>query len=123
MIKITASSKTLKAANLMQRFLKEQKYMQEIDLIKGKLIITFMNGYSLYIRYNDFDEYSYQFMYSKKENDRFRYDNYDDRWNINTRPHHFHQRGSKSGIGSSMNGEPSHDIPLLLKYIEENVKF
>ena len=103
---------------------KEQKYMQEIDFLKGKLIITFrMNGYSLYIRYNDFEEYSYQFMYSKKENDRFRYDNYDDRWNIKTRPHHFHARGLKNGMESSMNGEPSHDIPILLKYIEEKVKF
>ena len=46
-----------------------------------------------------------------------RFDNYDDRWEVITRPHHFHIRGLKSIIESSMLGKPNHDIPILLKMI------
>lgn len=121
MIYISAVRKILQTNNLLQSLLQEHEYSQEIDLIKGKLIINFQNGYSLYVRFNDFDEYSYHFIYSKKENDRFRFDNYDDRWNVNTRPNHLHPRGSKNATNSLMNGEPNHNIPVLIKYIQENV--
>ncbi len=48
-----------------------------------------------------------------------RFDNFDDRWDVNTRPHHFHIRGLKSTIESPMLGEPNHDIPIILKLIQD----
>lgn len=122
-ILISATNNITQANNLIQEFLKDKEYTEQLDLNRGKLTISFPNGYALFIRYNDFKEYSYQFLYSKKGYDRFRYDNYDDRWSIGSRPHHFHPRGSKNGIISPMNGDPIHDMPLLLKYIRENVIF
>ncbi|MHA1917045.1 MAG: toxin-antitoxin system TumE family protein [Candidatus Ranarchaeia archaeon] len=52
------------------------------------------------MRYNDFDEYSYQIMFSHKSLDRARFDNYDDKWKVSTRPHHFHPRNKKNAISS-----------------------
>lgn len=59
-------------------------------------------------------------MFSKKKVDRFRYDNYDDKWIVNTRPHHFHPRGQIDAIESPMIGNPIIDIPLLVNFIEKN---
>ncbi len=67
----------------------------------------------MFIQYNDYDEYGYSFIFSKIELDRCRFDNYDDKWNVSTRPHHYHPRHSREGIESNMIGEPNHDIPLL----------
>ncbi len=69
----------------------------------------------IFIQYNDYGEYSYSIIFSKIKLDRCRFDNYDDRWNISTRPHHFHPRDLKEGYKSNMIGEPEHDIPLLCK--------
>ncbi len=33
----------------------------------------------------------------------------------------FHQRGSEKVIASSLIGEPSHDIPILVKNIKEGI--
>ena len=73
-------------------------------------------GFRLYIRYNDYGEYSYQLIFSQKPNDRLRFDNYDNVWKVSTHPHHFHQRGEKNAIESPMTGDPNHDIPILIKY-------
>lgn len=88
---------------------------ERIDDERPVLKITFFKGYILYIRYNDYGEYSYHFVYSQKPLDRIRYDNYDDTWNVDTTPHHFHPRAKKPGISSPMNGTPAHDMPILLK--------
>ena len=77
--------------------------------------ITFFKGLVLYIRYNDYDEYSYQLIYSQKKLDRIRYDNYDDIWNVISKPHHFHPKGEKTAIESPMNGDPNYDVPILIK--------
>ena len=78
------------------------------------LKITFFKGLVLYIRYNDYDEYSYQLIFSQEPLDRICYDNYEDIWKEKSRPHHFHPRGNKTAIESPMNGDPKHDIPILL---------
>ncbi|MFW9988883.1 MAG: DUF6516 family protein [Candidatus Odinarchaeota archaeon] len=77
--------------------------------------ITFFKGLLLYIRYNDYDEYSYQLVFSQEPLDRIRYDNYDDMWKVKSRPHHVHLRGKQTAIKSPMNGDPNHDIPILIK--------
>ena len=85
---------------------------------KPVLELTFVNGLSLYIRYNDFDEYSYQLNFSSKKFDRIRYDNYDKHWDVSTSPHHLHKRGSKIAIESPMTGNPKEDMKKLLELIE-----
>ena len=86
-----------------------------IDDERPVLKITFFKGLILYIRYNDYSEYSYQLIYSQKKYDRIRYDNYDDVWDVLSKPHHLHLIGEKNVIESPMNGNPEHDIPILIK--------
>ncbi len=50
----------------------------KVDEERPLLTIYFKNGIYLYIRYNDFGEYSYQIMVSQDKYDRICYDNYDD---------------------------------------------
>lgn len=83
------------------------------------LIISFLKGFTLYLRFNDFDEYSYQINFSQKINDRIRFDNYDDRWPVSTHPHHLHPQNEKNAIESQMIGDPTHDIPILVKIIRK----
>jgi hypothetical protein len=86
-----------------------------IDDERPFLKITFLRGFVLYVRYNDYNEYSYQLVFSQDPLDRIRYDNYDDMWMVKSRPHHFHPKDEKTAIESLMNGDPKHDIPILLK--------
>ncbi len=85
--------------------------------------MTFFKGIGIYIRYNDFEEYSYQIVFSQEFLDRIRYDNYDEMWNVNSKPHHLHPRGKKAAFESPMNGEPKHDIPILLKELIEKKNY
>jgi hypothetical protein len=71
----------------------------------------------LYIRYNNPGEYSYTIIFSKTSLDRCRFDNYDDRWEVPTRPHHFHPRKEKIAIQSNMTGNPEEDMPNLCNLI------
>jgi hypothetical protein len=101
---------------LLEEFISEIKD-EKIDDERPYLKITFFNGLILYIRYNDYNEYSYQLIYSQDYLDRIRYDNFDDRWEVKSRPHHFHPQGKEEAIESPMNGNPKHDIKILLKNI------
>ena len=78
----------------------------------------------IFIQYNDYGEYSYSFIFSKIQLDRCRFDNYDDdRWDVSTRPNHYHPRNSKKGYKSKMIGEPKHDIPLLFNLYKSGILF
>ncbi len=88
-----------------------------IDSERPFLKITFLKGLTLYIRYNDYDDYSYHLILSQESLDRIRYDNYDDMWKVKSKPHHFHPRGEKTAIESPMNGDPKHDVPILIKQL------
>lgn len=83
----------------------------------SRIKINLRNNNLIFIQYNDYDEYGYTIILSKIELDRCRFDNYDDRWNVSTRPHHFHPRYKKDAISSKMNGKPEHDIPYFCKLI------
>ena len=72
----------------------------------------------LYIRYNDFSEYSYQLNYSRNKYARIRYDNYDKHWKISTTPHHLHERGKMSAIESPMKGIPIEDMQVLITILK-----
>ncbi|MCY3413249.1 MAG: hypothetical protein INQ03_16535 [Candidatus Heimdallarchaeota archaeon] len=83
-----------------------------------KFVIS--GGTVIYIKYNDFGEYGYQIMYSKKKGDYERFDNYDKEWDVKSKPHHFH---SLAGIKHSpMIGDPKQDIPELIKYLKVKLK-
>jgi hypothetical protein len=112
---LTGFEKLLAARKiLLGRLLSEIKD-EYIDDERPFLKITFFKGIVLYIRYNDYDEYSYQIVYSQEPLDRIRYDNYDDLWNVKSKPNHFHPKGEKKALESPMIGNPEHDIPILLK--------
>ena len=113
--KLTAARKLL-----LNKLLSEIKD-EYIDDERPFLKITFFIGLVLYIRYNDYDEYSYQLVFSQEPFDRIRYDNYDNMWEVNSKPHHFHPRGEKTAIESPMNGDPKHDILILLKELTEKI--
>ncbi len=86
-----------------------------------RLTLVFSNNYRLFIRYNDFGEYSYQFQYSSQPNDFLRYDNFDDHWPVDTKPHHLHI-GNDKVVESDMKGDPEKDIPLLSKKIQSKLR-
>jgi len=82
-----------------------------------RIRIKFRDGIILYIQFNDFDEYAYSIIFSKIDLDRCRFDNYDDKWSVSSRPHHFHPRNKKAGFSSPMTGIPNHDIPVICNLI------
>ncbi len=86
------------------------------------LKFLFKNGEQLYIRYNDYNEYSYQIEFSSQIGDFIRYDNFDDRWDVDTRPHHLHNR-NKEVITSNMLGIPNHDMSILFGRISKLFNF
>jgi len=91
----------------------------ELDFILYQLKVIFFNGTTLYIRYNEFNEYGYQILFSSKKYDYVRYDNYDDRWNVRTRPHHFHPKKQNPVRDSPMIGDPTHDMPILIRFLKK----
>ncbi len=95
--------------------------IREIILDKHRpvLKIVFHIEIFLYIRYNDYGEYTYCVIFSPNPDDQMRFDNYDDRWDVITKPHHFHKRGGTEVQKSPMNGHPEHDMFILVKYINE----
>ena len=106
-------------SHLVQAFHQDLKEVH-LDADRPLLMIQLKDGSILYIRYNDFVEYSYQIMFSHKPLDRVRFDNYDDRWEVSTRPHHLHPRNQEKAKESQMTGIPSHDIPLLIDYVRRS---
>ena len=100
------------------------EHIKDITLDKDRpvLKIVFYREINLYIRYNDYGEYSYTIVFSPNPDDQMRFDNYDDVWNVRSRPHHFHSRGLKEVKTSPMKGNPEHDLPLLMnKILSENI--
>ncbi len=98
--------------------------LREIIVYKDRPVLKaiFQNEIILNVRYNDYGEYTYSVIYSPNPDDQMRFDNYDDRWNVKTRPHHFHIRGMQSVKESPMKGEPNQDIPILIRKIIEYLK-
>ena len=85
----------------------------ELNVSLYQLKITFTTGFVLYIRYNEYNEYGYQLVFTKKKDNFVRWDNFDDRWDVSTRPNHFHSRYNKDVHKSQMIGQPSKDMQIL----------
>lgn len=93
----------------------------ELNLTIYQLQLTFTTGAQLFIRYNEFEEYGYQLILSKKKYDTLRFDNFDDRWPVSSRPHHFHPRDNGPVKESPMVGSPSQDMPKLITHIQDEI--
>ena len=76
--------------DILLKSLKSSVLDSELNKSLYQLKIKFITGSILYIRFNEYNEYGYQLVFTKKINDFVRWDNFDDRWNVSTRPHHFH---------------------------------
>ena len=90
-------------------------------MVDCTLKLIFRNGTILYITYNNYTEYSYQLLYTKDKFDRERFDNYDKKWDVDTKPHHFHTKGENRVIRSTMTGELNEDIPKLVSFIQNRL--
>ena len=94
-----------------------------VDEIRHELSIEFKNAMKLFVRYNDYGKYVYQLQFSMRSRDRIRYDNYDDRWSVKTKPNHFHPRYREEAIESKMIGDPQHDFSILVQDLNNYVDF
>ncbi|TFG27339.1 MAG: hypothetical protein EU532_07615 [Promethearchaeota archaeon] len=110
---MSAIDKLIKAKNLFERLIDDLIVSLSINIDFKRLHILLKDGVEIYIVYNNYDEYSYSIIFSKIEFDRCRFDNYDNLWEVSSRPHHLHPRKTKTAISSSMSGDPQSDIPLL----------
>ena len=115
---MNANEKLISAKDILEQHLSKEISYLSIDFMYKQLHLVFLDGIHLYIVYNDHGEYSYSILFSKLELDRCRFDNYDDRWNISSRPHHFHPRKKKYAIESMMKGFPDQDMITLIELLK-----
>ncbi|MFX0139639.1 MAG: DUF6516 family protein [Candidatus Hodarchaeota archaeon] len=113
----------LKALDVIQTELQGYIIKTELDLDAGRLKFTLKNRIIIFIRYNNFQQYSYVIQFSLKQDDRVRFDNFDARWNVNSSPHHCHPRFRRDGIESNFSGNPESDLPVLCKIIKNKEIF
>jgi len=106
-----------KARLLLHQYLSIHLITLKFEPKLARIHAILRDNVQLYIRYNNHGEYSYSILFSKTALDRCRYDNYDDRWEVLTRPNHFHPRKNKEAFQSIMTGNPEKDIPLLCELI------
>ncbi len=97
-----------------------REVVREIILEKDRPVLKVIlnTAITIYIRYNDYGEYTYLAVFSPKPDDMLRFDNFDDLWPVKTRPNHFHTRGMKDVLASKLTGDPGKDIPLFFNAIK-----
>ena len=67
----------LEALGIIQIDLQAQILSVDLDLDAGWLKVVLKNRIQIYIRYNNFNEYSYVVLFSFKKGDRIQFDNFD----------------------------------------------
>ena len=82
------------ALTIIQSELKNLIQSIDLDSNLGSIKCVLNDSSILFIRYNNYNEYSYNLIFSNIKYDRVRFDNFDDTWNVSTRPNHFHPRNS-----------------------------
>lgn len=107
----------LEAYDIINRELRG--FVSEIDLDEdtGRLKVKLKSGIAVFIRYNNYNEYSYVIIFSSQALDRLRFDNFDDKLEVTTKPHHTHPRYMKKAIKSPFIGKPFEDIAFLCNLI------
>jgi Family of unknown function (DUF6516) len=94
-------------------FILEKQLNLKLKRVKYKLT----DATIVYIQYNNYNEYSYSVIYSHLDQDLCRFDNYDQHWDVSTRPHHFHPRKNYDAQKSPMKGAPSEDMEELCRFL------
>lgn len=110
---MNAKDKILIAKHLIESNYNQMAQETLIDLEDPRLKITLVSGIIIYLQYNNHEQYSYSVIFSNAKLDRSRFDNYDDRWAVSTKPHHYHPKHQYDATISPMRGDPNQDIPLL----------
>ncbi|WP_371804106.1 toxin-antitoxin system TumE family protein [Candidatus Lokiarchaeum ossiferum] len=106
-----------KARTILLEILQNQIVEDEFHESISQLKLVLNSGVRVYIKYNQFGEYGYQILHSYEKNDFSRFDNFDDHWDVKSRPHHHHLKGGLEVIQSPMRGSPENDMPILVKYL------
>jgi len=115
---MSAVSKLIEAKIILEQLFDKEIKSLNLNYDSRKLHSILTDGIEIYIIYNDHGQYGYNILFSKLDLDRCRFDNYDDNWDVDSRPHHFHPR-KKIGVESSkMTGAPKDDIPWLYKMLK-----
>ena len=114
-------SRLIEARKIILQTLQSEIIQTELNTSIYQLKIIFSQGSILYIRYNEYNEYGYQLIITKRKGDFVRFDNFDDRWPVSTKPHHFHSRYDNPVVDSPMTGDPKQDIPNLIQFLKEEL--
>jgi hypothetical protein len=109
-----------KAYSLIIDCLKELIVSSILDEDLTRIKIILKNNITIFIIYNDNNEYSYVIVFSLEKFDRIRFDNYDKLWDVKSKPHHCHPRFSHNGTESEFVGIPENDMPLLCEKLKDN---
>lgn len=108
-----AISKIKNSKDILEEKIGDLILSLETKIEDFRIDLLLRNGHQVCIQFNNYNQYSYSIIFSKLLLDRCRFDNYDDHWEITTKPHHFHPRYLKEGKKSPMIGDPIKDIHLL----------
>ena len=110
--------KLRRARDILEAELATAMVSSELNVRLKRFRAVLRDGTTLYVQYNDHEEYSYSILYSLQEFDRIRFDNFDNIWNIPTKPHHVHPRYKENGEQSIMDGNPETDMRLLASLLK-----
>ncbi|MBD3191039.1 MAG: hypothetical protein GF308_10365 [Candidatus Heimdallarchaeota archaeon] len=108
----------LEAYEIISRELKGYVSEIELDTDIGKLQFKLKSGITVFIRYNNYNQYSYVILFSSQALDRIRFDNFDDRWDVKSKPNHTHPRFQKEASDSPFSGIPKKDIVILCQLLK-----
>ncbi len=112
---MSGTNKIELARRILEQKLRDLILDLQVNYTSPRLVAIVRDGSRIYVRYNDHDQYTYSVVFSASEGDKCLFDNYDDRWKVTTRPHHFHSRFRTQVSASPMRGKPEEDIVLLCK--------
>jgi len=110
--------KLKRARDILEIELTSTIISSELNVRLKRFHVILRDGTEIFVQYNDHEEYSYSIIFTHQELDRVRFDNFDDLWNVSSKPHHVHPRYSESGAVSVMTGDPDKDMIHLAKYIK-----
>ncbi len=114
---MSAANKIITSRKLLLELLMSDISKHSLNKSGKELKITLSNGILLYIVYNNHSQYSYTIQYSSSKLDRKRFDNFDNRWDVTSKPHHYHMKGSIHVEESRMIGDPNADMQIFADFI------
>jgi hypothetical protein len=120
---IDVIAKLERAKLLLENQVKDLLLGINLEAQYPRLVASFRDGIVLYVRFNKYDQYSYSILIAESELDRCRFDNFDDKWLVPSKPHHFHPRMNNQAFKSPMNGNLDDDFPALCNLLRTGCLF